>query len=210
MINILIVDDHEIVREGLKQILSETTDLLVLDETDRGYTALKKIKEKKFNVVILDISLPDGSGLDILKQIKLQRPSIQVLILSIYSEEQYAIRALRAGASGYLSKESASEELIRAIRKISQGGKYVSPEVAEKLAFRLEADFKNPLHETLSDREYQVMCMIASGQSVMDIADALFLSHKTISTYRQRILQKMKMKNNAEIIRYAIKNKLTE
>jgi two-component system invasion response regulator UvrY len=210
VIKVLIVDDHMVVREGLKQILSETSDIAVIDEADRGYVALKKIKEKEFNVVILDISLPDVSGLDILKLFKQQRPNINVLILSIYSEEQYAIRALRSGASGYLSKESVSEELIRAIRKISRGGKYIPPPLAEKLAFALEVDFKNPLHEILSDREYQVMCMIASGKTVKDISGELFLSHKTISTYRQRILQKMKMKNNTEIIRYAIKNKLID
>jgi DNA-binding NarL/FixJ family response regulator len=208
MIRVLIVDDHQIVREGLKQILSETTDIKVLAEGEKGYDALKQMETNQFDVVVLDISLPDENGLEILKKIKSRSTSTAVLILSIYSEEQYAIRALRAGAAGYLSKESASDELIEAIRKISRGRKYIPPRLAEKLAFELEFDTTRKPHEKLSDREFQVLCLLASGKTVTDISQELFLSDKTVSTYRTRILQKMNMKNNAQLIRYAIQHKL--
>lgn len=208
MIKVLIVDDHQIVREGLKQILSETSDIKVLAEGEKGYDALKKMEEQEFDVVILDISLPDENGLEILKKIKSQSSHTAVLILSIYSEEQYAIRALRAGAAGYLSKESASDELIEAIRKISRGRKYIPLRLAEKLAIELEFDASRKPHEKLSDREFQVLCLLASGKTVTDISQELFLSDKTVSTYRTRILQKMNMKNNAQLIRYAIQHKL--
>ncbi len=208
MIKVLIVDDHQIVREGLKQILSETSDIKVLGEGEKGYDALKKLEEREYDVVILDISLPDENGLEILKKIKSQSAHTAVLILSIYSEDQYAIRALRAGAAGYLSKESASDELIEAIRKISRGRKYIPPRLAEKLAIELEFDSSQKPHEKLSDREFQVLCLLASGKTVTDISQELFLSDKTVSTYRTRILQKMNMKNNAQLIRYAIQHKL--
>lgn len=208
MIKVLIVDDHQIVREGLKQILSETSDIKVMAEGEKGYDALHKMETQEFDVVVLDISLPDENGLEILKKIKSQSSSTAVLILSIYSEEQYAIRALRAGAAGYLSKESASDELIEAIRKISRGRKYIPPRLAEKLAFELEFDNSRKPHEKLSDREFQVLCLLASGKTVTDISQELFLSDKTVSTYRTRILQKMNMKNNAQLIRYAIQHKL--
>jgi DNA-binding NarL/FixJ family response regulator len=152
--------------------------------------------------------MPGRSGLDILKELKAEKPGVAVLMLSMYPEEQYAVRALKAGASGYLTKESVPDELIAAIRKVSAGGKYVSSSLAEKLAYDLEADVEKPLHETLSDREYQVMCMIAKGETIKEIADKLYLSIKTISTYRSRILEKMKMKNNAELMHYAIKHGL--
>ena len=208
MIKVLIVDDHQIVREGLKQILSETSDIKVLGEGEKGYDALKKLEEREYDGVILDISLPDENGLEILKKIKSQSAHTAVLILSIYSEDQYAIRALRAGAAGYLSKESASDELIEAIRKISRGRKYIPPRLAEKLAIELEFDSSQKPHEKLSDREFQVLCLLASGKTVTDISQELFLSDKTVSTYRTRILQKMNMKNNAQLIRYAIQHKL--
>lgn len=210
MLRILIADDHPIVREGLKQILAETFDMVVADEASSGQEALDKVWKNDYDVVLLDISMPGRSGLDILKQLKSERPKLPVLILSIHPEEQYAVRALRAGASGYLTKESAPDELIVAIRKVSLSGKYVSSSLAEKLAFDLEIDTEKPIHETLSDREYQVMCMIASGKTVNEIAKELFLSVKTISTYRSRILEKMRMNNNAELIRYAIKNQLVD
>jgi len=210
VIRIMIADDHRIVREGLKQILAETPDMIVVDEASNGQEVLGKVWENDYDVVLLDISMPGRSGLDILKQLKNERPKLAVLVLSMYSEEQYAIRALRAGASGYMTKESAPDELIEAIRKVSTGRKYISPTVAEKLAVSLEANDERPAHENLSDREYQVMCMIASGKTIKTIADELSLSVKTVSTYRTRILEKMRMKNNAELTHYSIQNRLVE
>jgi two-component system invasion response regulator UvrY len=210
MIRILIADDHTIVREGLKQILAETPDMAVAGEACNGQEVLEKIWKNDYDVVLLDISMPGRSGLDILKEIKSERPKISVLILSMYSEEQYAIRALRAGASGYMTKEGAPDELIEAIRKVSQGRKYISPSLAEKLAFNLESGSEKAPHEDLSDREYQVMCMIASGKTIKEIADELSLSVKTISTYRSRILEKMGMKSNAALTHYAMQNRLVD
>lgn len=207
-IKILIADDHPIVRAGFKQVISDTPDMLVADEAGNGQEVLNLIGKKDYDLVLLDISMPGRSGLEILKDLKSEKPKLPVLILSIYPEEQYAVRALRAGASGYMTKASAANELIAAIRKISAGGKYISASLAEKLAFYLDGDATRPPHETLSDREYQVMLMIASGKTVTEIADELCLSVKTISTYRTHILDKMKMKNNAEITLYAVQNKL--
>ena len=208
MIRILVADDHAVVRNGLKQIVSDTPDMVVAAEASNGQEALNKALEDDYDVVLLDITMPDRSGLDILKEIKGQKRELPVLMLSIHPEEQYALRALKAGAAGYLTKESASEELIRAIRRVSDGGKYLTLALTEKLASILETDAEKPLHQVLSDREYQVLCMIASGKRVKQIADELLLSAKTISTYRSRVLQKMKMNNNVELIRYAIQNQL--
>jgi two-component system, NarL family, invasion response regulator UvrY len=205
---ILIADDHPIVRAGFKQVISDMPDMLVADEAANGQEVLNYIRKKDYDLVLLDISMPGRSGLEILKDLKSEKPKLPVLILSIYPEEQYAIRALRAGASGYMTKASAPNELIAAIRKISEGGKYISASLAEKLAYYLDGDASKPPHETLSDREYQVMLMIASGKTVTEIADELCLSVKTISTYRTHILDKMRMKNNAEITLYAVQNKL--
>ncbi|OGW52471.1 MAG: DNA-binding response regulator [Nitrospirae bacterium RBG_13_43_8] len=210
MIKILIADDHAIVREGLKQILSESPDLVVVAEASTGQEVLEKIGKNDLDLIVLDIAMPGRGGLDILKEIKSQRPRLSVLMLSMYPEEQYAVRVLKSGASGYLTKESAPAELVKAIRQISQGKKYISPSLAEKLAIDLEISPDRPPHETLSDREYQVMCMIASGKTLREIADGLSLSIKTISTYRSRILEKMNMKTNAELTHYAIKNRLVD
>jgi len=210
MIRILVVDDHAIVREGLKQILADVNDMAVRDEAAGGQEALNKIRSGEFDVVLLDISMPGRSGLEILKEIKAERPKLPVLILSMHAEEQYAVRALRAGASGYLTKASAPDELIGAIRKVSCGRKYVSSSLAEKLALELDIDTKKPPHATLSDREYQVMLMLASGKAVKEIADELCLSVKTISTYRSRVMEKMNMKKNAELTLYAIQNHLVD
>ena len=210
MIKILIADDHAIVREGLKRIVAETADMVVADEATNGHEVLEKVRNNEYNVVILDISMPGRGGVDILKQLKGQKPHLPILILSMHPEEQYAVRVLKAGAAGYLTKESAPDELITAIKRVSRGRKYVSPSLAEKLAFDLERDTERPYHETLSDREYQVLCMIASGKRVQEIAEELCLSVKTVSTYRSRILEKMKMKNNAELMRYAIKHGLVD
>ncbi len=210
MIKILVADDHTIVREGLKQIVGEVGDMMVADEAGNGQEALQKIREGDFDVVLLDISMPGRSGLEVLKDIRAERPKLPVLILSMHSEEQYAVRALRAGASGYVTKASAPDELIGAIRKVSRGRKYVTASLAEKLALELDADSRKPPHELLSDREYQVMLMLASGKSVKEIADELCLSVKTISTYRSRILEKMNMKKNAELTLYAVQNHLVD
>ena len=208
MIKVIIVDDHRIVREGLKQIISDTSDMSVVDEASNGQEAINKIRNNDCDVMLLDISMPGRSGLEILKEIKNELPKLSILILTMHPEEQYAVRVLRAGASGYLTKESAPDELIEAIRKVSDGGKYISSTLAEKLAFNLEIDTGKPFHQTLSDREFEVMCMISSGKTVTEIADEMSLSVKTISTYRTRILDKMRMKTNAELTYYSIKNDL--
>jgi DNA-binding NarL/FixJ family response regulator len=210
MMKILIADDHAVVREGLKQILSESSEMVVTAEASTGPEVLEKIGKDDFDLVVLDISMPGRGGLDILKEIKNKKPRLPVLILSMYPEEQYAVRVLKAGASGYMTKESAPHELVKAIQQISKGKKYVSPSLAEKLALDLEITTGRPLHESLSDREYQVMCMIASGKTLKEIAEQLSLSIKTISTYRSRILEKMNMKSNAELTHHAIKNRLVD
>ncbi len=210
MIKIIIADDHPIVRAGMKQIISEASDLKVADEAGDGRQLLHKIRTENFDVVILDITMPHIDGLDVLKQLKIEKPKMPVIILSIHPESQYALRVLKAGAAGYVTKTSAPDELINAIRKVNRGGKYISPSIAEKLAFQLEANFEEMPHEALSDREYQVLCMLASGKTVTEIADELALSVKTVSTYRSRILEKMSMKNNAELIHYAVQNKLVD
>jgi len=211
MIKILIVDDHAIVRDGLKRIINETSGMKVVAEAENGQIALDIIYNKvSIDFVILDISMPGRSGLDILKDIKIYNDEISVLMLSMHAQDQYAIRTLKAGASGYLTKESASTLLVEAIRKIHQGGRFISDKVAELLAVNLNDKKVNFLHEILSDREYQVMIMIASGKTVIKISKELILSDKTISTYRARILEKMKLKSNSEITRYAFSNKLIE
>lgn len=207
---ILIADDHAVVREGLKQILSESSEMVVTAEASSGPEVLEEIGKDDFDLVVLDIAMPGRGGLDILKEIKNKKPRLPVLILSMYPEEQYAVRVLKAGASGYMTKESAPHELVKAIQQISKGKKYVSPSLAEKLALDLEITTGRPPHESLSDREYQVMCMIASGKTLKEIAEQLSLSIKTISTYRSRILEKMNMKSNAELTHHAIKNRLVD
>jgi two-component system invasion response regulator UvrY len=210
MLKILIADDHSIVRQGLKQIVTETQDMVVAGEASDGQELLNIMSKGDYDVVVLDITMPYINGMDALKELRTKWPKLPILMLSIHPEEHYALRALKAGASGYLTKESAPDELVVAIRKVSRGGKYLSSSLAEKLAFELEVGREQAPHETLSDREYQVLCMIASGKTVMEIAQELTLSEKTISTYRSRILDKMSMKNNAELTYYAIKNQLVE
>ena len=211
MIRIMIADDHSIVREGLKQIIADTRDMEVCEEARDGNETIEKGMSSKYDVLVLDVSMPGGNVLDILKKLKAFKPLIKILILSMHPEEQYAARVLKAGASGYLTKESAPDELVKAIRKVSQGKKYISPSFAENLAEKLSADHsEKPPHETLSNREYQVIEKLAGGLPVREIAEALCLSEKTVSTYRSRILQKIRVKNNAELIHYAIKNNLVE
>jgi len=210
MLRILIADDHPLFRRGLKQIIAETSDMVVADEAADGREALSKAATGDYDVLLLDITMPFKNGVDVLSQLKNERPTLPVLMLSMHPEEQYAVRALRAGASGYLTKESAPEELVAAIRKVSTGGKYVSASLAERLASIVQRDDEALPPETLSHREYQVMCILASGKTVSAAARELSLSVKTISTYRARILEKLKMQNNAELMRYAIKNQLVE
>ena len=207
---ILIADDHAIVRAGLRQILTETVDLVAADEAGNGLEVLGKIRDDGYDLVLLDITMPGRSGLEILKDIKTLEPKLPVLILSIHREEIYALRALRAGASGYLTKDSAPDELVAAIRKILLGKKYISSALAEDLIFKLGEEVDRPLHEDLSNRELQILCLLASGKRVVEIADELSLSAKTISTYRIRILKKLNLKSNAELTRYALKNCLVE
>jgi two-component system invasion response regulator UvrY len=210
VLKILIADDHPVFRRGLKQIIEETPDLVVTGEATDGAEALIKARVGDYDVVLLDITMPHKSGLDALCQFTRERPALPVLMLSMHPEEQYAVRSLRAGAAGYLTKESAPEELVAAIRKVSAGGKYVSASLAEHLASIVLDERALPPHETLSRREYQVMCLIASGNTVSGIARELALSVKTVSTYRARILEKLQVKNNAELMRYATQNQLVE
>ncbi|OGW46356.1 MAG: DNA-binding response regulator [Nitrospirae bacterium RBG_13_41_22] len=210
MIKILIADDHTIFREGLKHILTEYSDLIVTDEARNGQEVLEKVWNNEYDMVLLDISMPGMNGLEVLKRLKKEKPKLSVLVLSMHPEEQYAVRALKSGASGYLTKESATDELITAIRKISQGRKYITSSLAERLAFGLETDAEKPPHETLSDREYQVLLMIASGKTITQIAKELFLSVKTVSSHRSHILEKMEMKTNAELTHYVIKHNLLD
>jgi two-component system invasion response regulator UvrY len=210
MIRALIADDHAVVRHGLRQILQETSDMQVAGEAASGPEALERARGDVYDVVVLDITMPGRSGFDVLKELRVERPSLPVLVLSMHAEEQFAVRLLKAGAAGYLNKESAPEELVKAIRKVVSGGRYVSPTLAEKLAFEIDAGSDKLVHETLSDREFQVMRMMASGKTVKEIAAELSLSVKTISTYRARILTKMNLHTNAELIHYAITNQLVE
>jgi two-component system invasion response regulator UvrY len=208
MIEILVADDHTIVRQGLREILDKEPDLHVKDEAANGSEVLEKISRQHFDVIILDITMPGRSGIEILKEIKSRRKNSAVLILSMYSEEEYAIRAFKSGAAGYLSKKYAISELIEAIRKVAAGGKYISENVAHELAFRIDRYSQKAPHEILSDREFEVLCLIGSGKSVSEIARELSLSISSVSTYRSHIKEKMKLKNNMEMIHYVIKNDL--
>ncbi len=205
MIKILIADDHSIVREGLKQIVAESPEMVVQGEAVNGQQVLDLVRKNDYGLILLDIAMPGRGGIDTLKQLRIDKPELPVLILSMHPEDQYAVRAIKAGASGYLTKESAPEELIGAIKKVAQGGKYVSIDLAEKLVENLGKDIERPDHTLLSDREFQVMIMIATGKTVTEIGDELSLSVKTISTNRARALKKMGMKNNSEFTYYAIK-----
>lgn len=209
MIKVLIADDHAVVRSGLKQILDETEgEIRVEGEAVNGREVLEKIQARDWDVLVLDITMPGRSGLDILKDIRQLKPGLPVLILSMHAEEQFATRMLKAGASGYLNKESAPEELVKAIRKVYSGGKYVSATQAERMVSELTGDSDKRPHEILFDREYEILCLIASGKTATQIAKELVLSVKTVSTYRSRILEKMNLSTNAQLTHYAIKNGL--
>ena len=209
MLRILIADDHAVIRKGLKHILMEEYPTAFIDEVEDAEGVFKKVISSKWDIVISDISMPGRSGLDVLHDIKQNYPNLPVLILSIHPEEQYAIRVLKAGAAGYLSKQAATDDLVKAVQRVLQGRKYISPAIAEKMADQLDHNFDKPLHELLSDREFHVFKLIAEGKGVSEIAELLSLSLTTVSTYRSRVLVKMNMKTNAELIRYAIENKFT-
>ena len=209
-IKVLVADDHEIVRQGLKTIISEHSDLSIAGEAENGNQVLKILKKTKVDVVLLDFDMPEKNGLDTLIELKALYPKLPVMILSIFPEDHYGTRFLKAGASGYLQKSSATDQLIDAIRKVFNGGKYISSALTDRLVTNLNRDHERPLHESLTDREFQVFCLLATGKKLKEIADELCLSINTISTYRSRILQKMDMSSNADVIRYAIKNKLVK
>jgi two-component system, NarL family, invasion response regulator UvrY len=210
MIRVLIADDHAIVRRGLKQIVEESGEMHVVAEADCGADALRKIRTIPCDVVLLDISMPGMNGIDVLKQVHAENPRLPILIISIYPEDQYAVRLIKAGAAGYLTKESATQEVVKAIHRLASGRRYINPMVAEILANELgQANEKLP-HQTLSDREYQILLLLASAQTVSEIAESLALSVKTVSTYRTRILEKMQLRNNAELMRYAVDHHLTQ
>ena len=207
-LKILIADDHSVVRQGLKQIILEEFPTALVEEAVTGNETLEQARNNDFNVIILDITMPGKNGLEILKQLRSESIKTPVLILSMHAENQYAIRVLKSGAFGYLTKESASEELIMAIKRVLRGRKYITETIAEQLATDFDNPANKPLHQLISDREFQVLCLIANGKTVSEIAEELFLSVPTISTYRARILEKMNMKNNAELTHYAIQQGL--
>ena len=210
MIKVIIADDHPVVRRGLKQILADELDITVVGEANNTQELLKLLCDQHCDVVVLDITMPGRDGLEALKELRRERPKLPVLILSIHPEDQFGLRVLRAGAAGYMTKETAPDELVKAIRKVFAGGKYLSPTLAEKIAFDLDHDTTKAPHEILSDREYTVMCLLASGKTVGEVSRELSLSVKTVSTHRSHILEKMKMKTNAELTHYAIKNRLVD
>ena len=207
---ILIADDHAVVRKGLRQILEEASDIVIGGEASNGREVLEKIRAGGWDALVLDITMPGQTGLEVLKEVKQEAPRLPVLMLSMHAQEQYATRVLKAGASGYLPKESAPEELVKAVRKVCSGGKYVSADQAEKLIYLFDNASDKAPHELLSDREFEVLRAIASGRTVSQIAAEVHLSVKTVSTYRARILEKMRMKTNAELTTYAVKNGLVQ
>jgi DNA-binding NarL/FixJ family response regulator len=210
MIKVLIADDHELIRRGLKQLLDDTDDLRVTGEASTGMEAINLIGENTYDVALLDISMPDRHGIDVLKQIRERHPDLPVLILSMHPEEQYAVRSMKSGAAGYLNKQSAPAQLVTAIRAVASGKKYISKEMAEQLAESLTQGYQELAHQSLSNREYQTLCLMAQGKKLSEMAQIMSLSPKTISVYRMRLLEKMKLKTNAEAIHYAIINHLID
>ncbi len=210
MIKVLIADDHALIRKGLKQILDDSADMRVTGEAENGMQAIQMSLQNQYDMILLDISLPDKNGIDVLKQIKANCPNTPVLMLSMHAEDQYAVRSMKAGAAGYLNKQSAPVQLLTAIRHVASGKKYISTELAEQLANGLSEGYQELIHQTLSDREYQTLCLMASGKKLSEMAKIMSLSPKTVSVYRSRLLEKMKLKTNAEAIHYAISNHLIE
>jgi DNA-binding NarL/FixJ family response regulator len=210
MTRIVVADDHTIVREGLKQILAGAEDFQIVGEARDGHEVMARVRELDFDLLLLDMSMPGKSGIELIKQVRAEKPKAKILVLSMHEEHQYAVRAIRAGAAGYLTKESASRQLVEAIRKVAGGGAFISSEVAQELALGAMPDAKGPPHALLSDREFQVFLMIASGKAISDIAEQLNLSVKTVSTHKANILQKMNMSTPGDLIRYAIAHRLVE
>lgn len=210
MIKVMITDDHAIVRQGLKQILSETGDISVTGEAENGIQAISIIRQQTFDVMLLDISLPDRNGIEVLKQVRKECPDMAILMLSMHNENEFAIRSLKAGAAGYLNKQSAPAQLVIAIRQVACGQKYITPALAMELANAITTGTDQPLHTSLSDREYQTLCLIAAGKGLTEISEEMYLSPKTVSVYRARLLEKLKLTNNSELIRYAIMHHLVD
>lgn len=210
MIRIVIADDHAIVREGLKQVLAAAPDLSIVAEAQNGHEVLQRVRELEFEMLLLDMSMPGRSGIELIKQVRSEKPRLRILVLSMHQEEQYAVRAIRAGASGYLTKESAPAQLVSAIRKVAGGGAFVSSEVAEQLALEAMPQTDGPPHGRLSDREFQIFLALATGKSVTDIAKELTLSVKTVSTHKARLMEKMNLANPAELVRYALHHRLID
>ncbi|MGB7542879.1 MAG: response regulator transcription factor [Burkholderiales bacterium] len=210
MIRIVVADDHTIVREGLKQILSAAADLAVAGEAQNGQEVLQRVREMEFDLLLLDMSMPGKSGIELIKQVRIEKPKLHILVLSMHEEQQYAVRAIKAGAAGYITKESASAQLVSAIRKVAGGGAFISAAVAEQLALGAMPQTDGPPHTALSDREFQVFRLLVSGKAVSDIAGQLNLSVKTVSTHKARIMHKMNMSNQTELIRYAISHRLVD
>ena len=210
MIRLVIADDHTIVREGLKQVLAAAADLAIAGEARDGFEVMARVRELDFEVLLLDMSMPGKSGIELIKQVRAEKPKLRILVLSMHEEPQYAVRAIKAGASGYLTKDSASAQLVQAIRKVAGGGAFISAEVAEQLALGAMPQVDGPLHGALSDREFQVFQLLVSGKSVTDIGNELNLSVKTVSTHKAHIMQKMQLANQTEMIRYAIAHGLMD
>jgi two-component system, NarL family, invasion response regulator UvrY len=210
MIKILVVDDHALLRKGLKMLLEESPDFEVKGEAETGTQAIKMLREQHFDLVLLDISLPDKHGMDVLKQLKSEQPDIKVIVLSMYPEDQYGVRALKAGAVGYINKQSAPEKLVGAVQQVISGKKYISETLAEQLLSNLIGESQDLLHQRLSNREYQTLCLMSSGNSLTEISEIMMLSPKTVSVYRARMLEKMNFKNNAEAVHYAIAHHLVD
>ena len=210
MIRVVVADDHTIVREGLKRLLDASADLEVVGEAQNGHEVIERVRNLEFDLLLLDMSMPGKSGIELIRQVHSEKPKLKILVLSMHEEHQYAVRAIRCGASGYLTKESASTQLVEAIRKVAAGGAFISSEVAQQLALGAMPDSKGALHEALSDREFQIFLLITGGTSVSDIAAQLNLSVKTVSTHKANILQKMRMTTQAELIRYAISHRLLD
>ena len=210
MIDILVVDDHALIRKGLKMLLEESPDFRIKGEAETGIQAVRMLRDQHYDLVLLDISLPDKHGMDVLKQLKSEQPGIKVIVLSMYPEDQYGVRALKAGAAGYINKQSASEKLVGAIQQVVSGKKYISETLAEQLLSNLIGESQDLLHQSLSNREYQTLCLMSSGKSLTEISEIMMLSPKTVSVYRSRMLEKMSFKNNAEAVHYAISHRLVD
>jgi DNA-binding NarL/FixJ family response regulator len=210
MIRVVIADDHQILREGLKQLLQAAGDLEVVGEAGDGFEVLDRVRREEFDVLLLDMSMPGKSGVELIKQVKAEKPKLRILVLSMHEEHQYAVRAIRAGASGYLTKESAASQLVAAIRKVGGGGAYITPEVAERLAQDAMPHAQGPLHASLSDREFEVFHMLVDGMSVNEIAARLHLSAKTISTHKARLMEKLGVDSTADLVHYAVRHKLLD